>query len=70
MSRPRSRGGPIPGYAAALSGLSDAELLRLLERRPDLCSPPAPASFPELAGRAGTGTMQLPATGSDGPVTV
>ena len=54
MSRPRSRGGLIPGYAAALSGLSDAELLRLLERRPDLCSPPAPASFPELAGRAGT----------------
>jgi hypothetical protein len=47
------RGGPLPGYAAALSGLSDAELRRLLERRPDLLSPPAPASFPELAGRAG-----------------
>jgi hypothetical protein len=47
------RGGPLPGYAAALSGLSDAELRRLLERRPDLLSPPAPGSFPELAGRAG-----------------
>jgi len=47
-------GGPLPGYAAALSGLSDAELRRLLERRPDLLSPPAPGSFPELAGRAGT----------------
>jgi Helicase conserved C-terminal domain len=51
---PRSRGGPLPGYAAALAGLSDAGLQRLLERRPDLLSPPAPASFPELAGRAGT----------------
>src|SRR4030095_10350988 len=45
---------PLPGYAAALAGLSDAELQRVLERRPDLLSPPAPASFPELAGRAGT----------------
>ena len=52
--RPPFQGGPLPGYAAALSGLSDAELHRLLERRPDLSSPPAPASFPELAGRAGT----------------
>jgi Helicase conserved C-terminal domain len=51
---PPYQGGPLPGYAAALSGLSDAELRRLLERRPDLLSPPAPASFPELAGRAGT----------------
>jgi Helicase conserved C-terminal domain len=51
---PQERGGPLPGYAAALSGLSDAELHRLLERRPDLLSLPAPASFPELAGRAGT----------------
>jgi hypothetical protein len=51
---PRSEEDPLPGYAAALSGLSDAELQRLLERRPDLLSPPAPASFPELAGRAGT----------------
>jgi Helicase conserved C-terminal domain len=51
--RPPIQGGPLPGYAAALSGLSDAELHRLLERRPDLTSPPAPASFPELAGRAG-----------------
>src|ERR687898_2395415 len=52
--RPPFQGGPLPGYAAALSGLSDAELHRLLERRPDLTSRPAPASFPELAGRAGT----------------
>jgi hypothetical protein len=52
--QPPSRGGPLPGYAAALSGLSDVELHRLLERRPDLLSSPAPASFPELAGRAGT----------------
>jgi hypothetical protein len=50
---PRSEEDRLPGYAAALSGLSDAELRRLLERRPDLLSPPAPASFPELAGRAG-----------------
>ncbi|HEX2374796.1 MAG TPA: hypothetical protein VHO93_12520, partial [Actinomycetota bacterium] len=50
---PQLRGGPLPGYAAALAGLSDAELRRLLERRLDLLSPPAPASFPELAGRAG-----------------
>ena len=54
QSRPPFQGGPLPGYAAALSGLSDAELRRLLERRPDLLSPPAPASFPELAGRAGS----------------
>jgi Helicase conserved C-terminal domain len=51
---PQLRGGPLPGYAAALAALSDAELQRLLARRPDLLSPPAPASFPELAGRAGT----------------
>ena len=51
---PQLRGGPLPGYAAALAALSDAELRRLLARRPDLLSPPAPASFPELAGRAGT----------------
>jgi Helicase conserved C-terminal domain len=51
---PQIRGGPLPGYAAALAGLSDAELQRVLERRPDLLNPPAPASFPELAGRAGT----------------
>ena len=51
---PQLRGGPLPGYAAALAALSDAELHRLLARRPDLLSPPAPASFPELASRAGT----------------
>jgi Helicase conserved C-terminal domain len=52
--QPRSEEDPLAGYAAALAGLSDAELQRLLERRPDLLTPPAPASFPELAGRAGT----------------
>jgi Helicase conserved C-terminal domain len=52
--QPPFRGGPLPGYAAALAALSDAELHRLLERRPDLLVPPAPGSFPELAGRAGT----------------
>jgi hypothetical protein len=52
---PRFGGGSLPGYAAALSDRSDAELGRLLERRPDLLiPPPAPGSFPELAGRAGT----------------
>jgi len=51
---PQLRGGPLPGYAATLAALSDAELHHLLARRPDLLSPPAPASFPELAGRAGT----------------
>jgi hypothetical protein len=45
---------PLPGYAAALSALPDADLVRLLERRPDLLAGPAPASFPELAGRAGS----------------
>jgi len=44
----------LPGYAAALSALPDADLVRLLERRPDLLAGPAPASFPELAGRAGS----------------
>jgi Helicase conserved C-terminal domain len=34
--------------------LPDADLVRLLERRPDLLAGPAPASFPELAGRAGS----------------
>jgi hypothetical protein len=53
-STPKLRGGPLPGYAAALAALTDAELRRLLARRPDLLSPPVPASFPELAGRAGT----------------
>jgi Helicase conserved C-terminal domain len=43
----------LPGYAAALAALDDADLNRLLERRPDLLAAPAPVSFPELAGRAG-----------------
>jgi Helicase conserved C-terminal domain len=44
----------LPGYAAALSALPDIDLVRLLERRPDLLAAPAPATFPELAGRAGS----------------
>jgi Helicase conserved C-terminal domain len=44
----------LPGYAAALAALPDADLVRLLERRPDLLAAPAPATFPELAGRAGS----------------
>jgi Helicase conserved C-terminal domain len=44
----------LPGYAAALEALPDADLVRLLERRPDLLTAPAPATFPELAGRAGS----------------
>jgi len=34
--------------------LPDADLVHLLERRPDLLAGPPPASFPELAGRAGS----------------
>ena len=44
----------MPGYAAALAQLGDAELARMLARRPDLLAGPGPASFPELASRAGT----------------
>jgi len=44
----------VPGYAAALASLSDAQLGCLLRRRPDLLVPPAPASFAELANRAGS----------------
>ncbi len=44
----------MPGYAAALASLSDAQLGCLLRRRPDLLVPPAPASFAELANRAGS----------------
>jgi hypothetical protein len=47
-------GTSLPGYAAALSALPDADLVRLLERRPDLLAGQPPASFPELAGRAGS----------------
>jgi hypothetical protein len=44
----------VPGYAAALAELGDAELGRMLARRPDLLAGTGPASFPELASRAGT----------------
>jgi len=43
----------VPGYAAGLASLSDAQLGCLLRRRPDLLAPP-PASFAELASRAGS----------------
>jgi Helicase conserved C-terminal domain len=43
----------VPGFAATLAALDDAELTGLLERRPDLLAEPAPASFAELANRAG-----------------
>src|SRR6266536_3185883 len=49
------RGGDcVPGYAATLAALGDAELARLLDRRPDLLAVSAPASFAELASRAGS----------------
>ncbi len=44
----------MPGYAATLAALGDAELARLLDRRPDLLAVSAPASFAELASRAGS----------------
>jgi hypothetical protein len=44
----------VPGYAAALADLGDAELGRMLARRPDLLAGSGPATFPELASRAGT----------------
>ncbi len=44
----------MPGFAAALAELGDAELGRMLARRPDLLAGRGPASFPELASRAGT----------------
>jgi hypothetical protein len=43
----------VPGFAATLAALDDAELTGLLERRPDLLAEPAPGSFAELANRAG-----------------
>jgi Helicase conserved C-terminal domain len=44
----------LPGYAAALAELGDAELAGMLARRPDLLGDGGPASFPELASRAGS----------------
>ena len=38
----------MPGYAAALAALTDAELRTMLERRPDLRAGQPPGSFPEL----------------------
>src|SRR5919108_5747031 len=43
----------MPGYAAALAALGDHELEALLERRADLRGGRVPASFGELASRAG-----------------
>jgi hypothetical protein len=43
----------MSGYAAALASLPDDQLGRMLRRRPDLLAPP-PASFAELASRAGS----------------
>ena len=44
----------MPGYAAALAALPDAALETLLELRPDLRAGQPPASFAELASRAGS----------------
>ncbi len=44
----------MPGYAATLAALGDAELDGMLRRRPDLVTGTPPASFAELASRAGT----------------
>jgi hypothetical protein len=44
----------VAGYATALAELGDAELGRMLARRPDLLAGDGPASFPELASRAGS----------------
>src|SRR5512132_3076839 len=46
----------MPGYAAALAALPDAALETLLELRPDLRAGQPPASFAELASRAGSPT--------------
>jgi len=43
----------VPGYAATLAALDDAELALLLGRRADLLVAPAPATFAQLASRAG-----------------
>ncbi len=44
----------MPGYAATLAALDDAELAQLLGRRPDLLAGSPPATFAQLASRAGS----------------
>ncbi|HZD02471.1 MAG TPA: hypothetical protein VFA46_20470, partial [Actinomycetes bacterium] len=44
----------MPGYAATLAALDDAELALLLRRRPDLLAGSPPATFAQLASRAGS----------------
>jgi hypothetical protein len=44
----------VPGYAATLAALDDADLALLLRRRPDLLTGSAPATFAQLASRAGS----------------
>jgi hypothetical protein len=44
----------VPGYAATLAALDDAELALLLRRRPDLLAGSPPATFAQLASRAGS----------------
>jgi hypothetical protein len=44
----------VPGYAATLAALDDEALALLLGRRPDLLAPPPPATFAQLASRAGS----------------
>jgi hypothetical protein len=54
MLAPAAKEDAVPGYAAALAELGDAELAGMLARRPDLLAGGGPASFPELASRAGS----------------
>jgi Helicase conserved C-terminal domain len=53
----------VPGYAATLAALGDHQLTRLLERRRDLLAASAPASFAELASRAGSPASLAAAVG-------
>jgi hypothetical protein len=53
----------VPGYAATLAALGDHQLTRLLERRRDLLVGSAPASFAELASRAGSPASLAAAVG-------
>jgi len=54
LARLAAKEDAVPGYAAALAELGDAELAGMLARRPDLLVGGGPASFPELASRAGS----------------
>jgi Helicase conserved C-terminal domain len=44
----------VPGYAATLAALDDGHLALLLGRRPDLLAGSLPATFAQLASRAGS----------------